>query len=130
MYKLLDLSIKKARILCDGDYSRRSMFAFIYDKSKLISYGENNIGKTDAFVKYIGEKFNIEQFKNFHYPHAEIDAISKMWGSVKILPRHRLVVVRFLKNGDTAYAKPCQYCQKIINIIGIKKICWTNYTNG
>ena len=42
-------------------------------------------------------------------------------------PGDTLEVLRFLKTGGRAMAKPCQYCMKHIKEAGIKKVRYTNF---
>lgn len=125
--KIINISIKKARSLCNHTYDKFLTFAFIYDKSKLLAYGKNRMNKTDAFVKYIGNKYNIDKFKDLYYTHAEVNAISKLWGRTKITSKHSIVVVRFLKNGKIACAKPCESCQLLLDSLGLNRIYWTEH---
>lgn len=60
--------------------------------------------------------------------HAEEDAIIHLLrqpNGLKQLAGSTIFITRILKNGETALAKPCNSCQKLINAVGIKKIIYT-----
>lgn len=54
--------------------------------------------------------------------HAEVDAV------FNLAPRRKglhLVVVRLLRNGDTACSKPCASCRKAVARRGVAKVTYT-----
>lgn len=77
-------------------------------------------------AKDIGDRFGIKKFQDYPYLHAEIDAISKLWGKYYIDGSETLVVVRLHKNGKLAIAKPCVHCMPVLEALNIKKIYWTS----
>lgn len=125
MRPLLSKSIEIARKLHNPHSQLFNVYAFIYEKKRLLSVGHNDMVKPDNKTLYLGKKFNVEQFKNYPYRHAELDAISKLWGKKIITGRETLIVVRLLKNYSIACGKPCDDCMKIINALGIERLEWT-----
>lgn len=63
------------------------------------------------------------------YLHAEVDAILSARYRVD-LRGASIFVVRILKNGDFAMARPCIYCQQACADVGIKQAYWTTGTDG
>jgi cytidine deaminase len=94
----------------------------MFDKNNLISIGLNNSSKENAKVKYFGDRFNVEQFKKFHYPHAEIDCISKAWSKYHITGKERLVVIRIGKAGDLLNSLPCSNCKTVLSALGFSSV--------
>lgn len=125
MKSLLSKSIEIACKLHNPHSQPFNVYAFIFDKKRLLSIGHNDMIKPDNKTLYLGKKFNVEQFKNYPYRHAELDAISRLWGKYQIGKQNILIVVRLLKDLSVANAKPCVDCMQIINAIGIEKLEWT-----
>jgi deoxycytidylate deaminase len=55
--------------------------------------------------------------------HAELDAI--LGCTKEELKGADIYLFRQTKNGKPACSKPCQYCQKLIEVSGIKKVIYT-----
>lgn len=128
--KILDNSLKIAQQLFSsavksGDSQEQNVYAFIYDKNRLISVGRNDMVKVNNKALKFGNRFGIEQFQKFPYVHAEVDAISKLWGKRHICGKEKLVIVRFTKRGQIGLAKPCESCKMLLNALSIDKIYWT-----
>jgi deoxycytidylate deaminase len=102
------------------------MAAFIYRKNQLLAIGQNDMLSTNAKAFRFGEKFRIKKFIEYPMIHAEIDAISKLWGRHHMCDKDTMVVVRLDKNGNPRLAKPCTDCMNVINAIGFKKVYWTS----
>lgn len=126
MSKLLDKSIEIAKKLHSPHSQPFNIYAFIYDKNKLLSIGHNDMLNQSKKAYDLGNRFNVQQFKNWPYKHAELDAISRLWGRVRIGSRHTLVTVRLLKDFSVANARPCKDCMEVINGLGISKMEWTD----
>lgn len=94
---------------------KQNITAIIYDKrGRVLSVGQNSYVKTHPLqAKHaikVGEEHKV-------YLHAEISAITKC----KDLSRaHKLVIVRYDRNGNPALARPCNVCQSAINATNIK----------
>lgn len=96
---------------------QHDLTAYIYDKKgRLLSLGKNSYIKTHPLqakhAALVGEPYKQSL-------HAEIHAISRC----KNLARaHRIVVMRFNKDGSPALAKPCPICLDAISMTPIKII--------
>jgi deoxycytidylate deaminase len=84
---------------------------------------------------YFGKRFNLPHLVKYPFIHAEIDAVSKLWGKHRIEGDEKVVVVRLKKSGTSAtarkilvpaIAKPCENCYNVLSALGIKKVWWTN----
>ncbi len=122
--KILEQSLKLALTL-EGDESKFNIFGFLFDRSKLVSVGRNQMLKTSKLAYDMGRKFNIEHWMKFPFLHAELSTISKYWDKQEITGRERLVVVRFDKRGRLAMAKPCSNCQDFLKAVGIAQVYYS-----
>lgn len=92
--------------------------AIIFDKrGRILSIGKNSYTKTHTiqakYAKQVGLSEKI-------FLHAEIDAIIKCRDIEKA---YRMLVVRKLKSGKEANAKPCKICAEAIkNLTNIEVI--------
>lgn len=125
MTKLLKRAIEISCKLHNPNLQNYNVYAFIFQKKRLISIGQNNMLVQSKKAFDLGRRFNVEQFKKWPYKHAELDAISKLWGRIFIDSRVTLITVRLLKNYSVGNAKPCQDCMSIINSLGIYRLEWT-----
>lgn len=95
--------------------------AIIYDKrGRILSLGKNSYVKTHTLQ---GEYARKAKDPERIYLHAEIAAIVKC----RDLSRaHRILVLRFGKNGEPRLAKPCKICSLAIEeLTPIKKVEYT-----
>lgn len=122
--KLLEKSIKLARELTFHE-QKFKVAAFIYSGNKLLSIGQNNQSVTNAKAHYFGRRFGVQKFVEYSFIHAEIDAISRLWGKYHISSKDRMIVVRLNKSDQPCMAKPCVNCQVILDSLGITKIDWS-----
>lgn len=122
--RLLERSIKLSQKLNDHK-EIFACFAFVYNGNRLLSIGRNNTKKTDAKVSRFGVKFKIPKFINWPFRHAEIDAISRLWGRYYLSDKDTLIVVRLSKKNQPVLAKPCVNCQTVLNALNITKVYWT-----
>jgi deoxycytidylate deaminase len=77
-----------------------------------------------ARVLKFAKRFNTKP--KYLFTHAEIDAISRLWGHTYINHRIKFVIIRlnrFLELGDS---KPCDDCQQILDALGITEVYWSN----
>jgi len=91
--------------------------AIIYDKrGHILSIGKNSYIKTHPLQAKFAAKAGKEKAV---YLHAEIAALVKLrdWSKA-----HKIVVMRFNKDGEPANAKPCSICQKALREAGISNI--------
>ena len=92
--------------------------ALAYDKrGKLLSVGQNSYTKTHPLQAKLGRKSGKP---NAIYLHAELAALLKSKEQV-----HKLVVVRYDKDGKPALAKPCPSCQLAIKQFQVKQVEYT-----
>lgn len=97
---------------------RPVLTALAYDKrGRLLSVGHNSYVRTHPLqAKYSKKAGKPDAI----YIHAELAALLKARGKV-----HKLVVVRYGKNGQPLLAKPCAACQLAINDFGVKLVSYT-----
>lgn len=94
---------------------KQEITAFIYDKrGKVLSVGKNSYIKTHPLqakhAKKVGEDHRV-------FLHAEIAAIARC----RDLDRaHKILVVRYGKDGQPMLAKPCKVCESAISAANIK----------
>lgn len=101
------------------------MGAILYLRNKPVSIGWNQ-KKTHPLAKRFQKNDKSDCL------HAEIDAIKnalKFYTKDEI-SKMTLFVARVLKNGKTALAAPCKGCAAAIRHYKIKKVYWTEDTEG
>lgn len=125
MSPLLKKSIEIACKLHNPHSQDYNVYAFLYDKKRLISVGHNDMVRQSGKAYRFGKKFNIEQFKKYPFKHAELDAVSKLWGKKIITGHETLITVRLRKDYSVGNAKPCCDCMKIVDALGITRLEWT-----
>lgn len=119
---IIEKSITYARSLVVNNATHNQHFAFLFIKNKLISVGQNNACSTDNKGRKIAKKFGAKKHIQYPFIHAEIDAISRIWGKVYLCKKHRLVSVRLNKHGQERISKPCADCGLILSALGIRVI--------
>jgi deoxycytidylate deaminase len=95
--------------------TRFDITAIIYDKrGKVLSIGKNSYIKTHPHQHLHACKVGLPDKQ---FLHAEIHAIVRC----RQLDRaHKIVVMRFDKEGEAKNAKPCPVCESAIEAAGIK----------
>ena len=94
---------------------RYDITALAYDKKgKLLSVGKNSYVKTHTLQAEYARRVGRDQAI---FLHAEIHALVKARE-----PVHRLVVLRYDKDGKPANATPCAICQLAIKEFGVKQV--------
>ena len=97
---------------------RYNITAMAYSKKgRLLSIGFNSYEKTHPLQAKLGNKSGRP---NAIYLHAEISCLIRAREQV-----HRLVVVRYDKDGKPALAKPCPSCQLAIRQFQVKQVEYT-----
>lgn len=92
---------------------KHEITALAYDKrGKLLAVGRNSYVKTHPLQASYGRRTGRP---NAVYLHAELAALVKAGAAV-----HKLVVLRYHKNGTPALAKPCPACELAIHEFGVK----------
>lgn len=99
-------------------------FAFGFKKNKLLAIGQNNPEKTHTQALMLSRKFFNTEMEH-PYLHAETDLISRLWGKHYVDSSLRVVVVRLNKRGELRCSKPCEKCSQILDVLGVKKIWWS-----
>ncbi len=123
--KIIEQSLDLAHSLLPAEYSNRQgyrtyHFSFIWKRNKLLATGVNGIYESPK-CKKMGERFNSQYFKEYPYIHAEIDAITKLWGRVDLNSSLGMVVVRLNKRGELMESKPCQHCMPVLAKLGLTR---------
>ena len=94
---------------------RFEITAFAYDKrGRLLSIGRNSYIRTHPLQAKLAKKAGRPQAI---YVHAELSALLKARQQV-----HKLVVVRYNKDGTPGNAKPCEICQLAIKEFGVRHV--------
>lgn len=125
MSKLLNRAIEYACKIHNPHGQDYNVYAFMFDKNRIISVGHNDMVKVNSKAYYFGKKFSIKQFQKFPFRHAELDAISKLWGKKIITGKETMVVVRLKKNFSVGLAKPCADCMSLLSALNINRIEWS-----
>jgi len=97
--------------------TRQNLTAIIYDRrGRVISVGKNSYVKTHPLQARFAAKAGRPEAI---YLHAEVDALVRLkdWSHA-----HKIVITRVGKSGDTLLAKPCESCQRAIEMAGIKVV--------
>lgn len=99
---------------------KHSITAIIKDKKgRVLSIGKNSYLKTHTVQAHHANKVGLPE-KTFL--HAEVAAIVKCKDLTKA---HKIVVMRYTKDGKPANAKPCPVCMSALKASNIKVIEWT-----
>ena len=99
--------------------SKFRLGAVLVKSGNSISTGFNNMRKTHPLQQKFADRN--------HYTmglHAEVACAIGV--SAKDLEGADLYVVRLLKNGAVAMAKPCSVCEKFIHDVGIRRVYYSN----
>ena len=98
---------------------RTRHYAFILNKSKIISIGRNSLKTHPKVIKY---GYN----KNAGI-HAELSALIKS-GTI-FHSNNKIFTFRFDKSGSLNNGKPCIFCQKALRDVGMKEV-WYSCEKG
>ena len=91
--------------------------AIIFDKrGRPLSFGQNSYHKTHPLQLKMAEKVGLPEKK---FIHAEISTIVRCKDLSKA---HKIVVMRYNKDGEPVNAKPCKICEQAIALTPIKVI--------
>ena len=111
-------------------YQRRYHFAIAFDNNKPILIAENNPIKIDHKAYKIGKMFNIKQYKEYPYSHAESHLVSQLLDRYNTIRSDlSLVVLRINRQGRILMSKPCENCQRILDAVGLNKVYWSIDSN-
>jgi hypothetical protein len=107
-------------------YQRRYHFAIAFDVNKPICIAQNNPIKINHKAYKIGQRFNIQQYQEYPYSHAESHLISKLLDTYNTIRSDwSLVVLRINRQGKILLSKPCNNCQSILDSVGLHKVYWS-----
>lgn len=107
-------------------YQRRYHFAIAFEVNKPIAIAQNNPIKIDHKAYKIGQRFNIQQYQEYPYSHAESHLISKLLDTYNTIRSDwSLVVLRINRQGKILLSKPCNNCQSILDSVGLHKVYWS-----
>jgi deoxycytidylate deaminase len=97
---------------------KHEITALAYDKrGKLLAVGRNSYVRTHPLQAKYGRRTGRP---NAVYLHAELAALVKARAVV-----HKLVILRYHKDGRPALAKPCPACELAIKEFGVKFVEYT-----
>lgn len=97
--------------------ARFDITAIIYDKrGRVLSIGKNSYAKTHPLQ---AKHANMVGLPDKTFLHAEVHAIARCKNLGKA---HKIVVMRFDKEGKPKNAKPCPVCRSAIQASGIEYI--------
>lgn len=108
----------------DAEYQQH--FAFIFERNKIISIGQNDTVRTSVRAVKLAKKFGAKKALKYPYIHAETNAISKLWGKYHISSKNKLISLRLNKHGELRTSLPCKDCSIILNGLNLSFI----YFNG
>lgn len=107
-------------------YQKRYHFAIAFDNNKPICISQNNPIKVNAKALRMGEMFNIQTYKEYPYNHAESHLVSKLLDTYNTIdPDWKIVVLRINRPGRLMLSKPCENCQKILDVLGFNEVYWS-----
>lgn len=99
---------------------KHTLTAIVYDKrGRPLSIGQNSYTRTHPRQAAIAAKVGLPEKK---FMHAEFAAITKCRDLKKA---HKIVIMRYNKQGEPVNAKPCPVCMSLIREVNIKVIEWT-----
>jgi len=109
-----------------NEYQRRYHFAIAFEGNRPILVTKNNPIKVNAKAYRMGQKFNIQQYKEYPFVHAESHLVSKLLDRYNTIRSDwTLVVLRINRQGRLLLSKPCINCEKILNAVDLKKVYWS-----
>jgi hypothetical protein len=102
----------------------RYHYAFAIKKNKIIAIGKNQTLYPSTKIYELARIYNISKWLTYPYPHAESDLVTKLPDDVKIKDLE-ILSIRINRHGQFRLAKPCVWCQQLLDGIGIQKISWS-----
>ena len=103
----LEVLLEQAKEKALESTCRVPMVAFLLRNGKPIAYGVNKKGFRGASI------------------HAEIDCLRKIRFQKRRGRNTTMVVIRHLRDGSMANAKPCANCVEVLKNMGVKNVAWT-----
>ena len=102
-----------------SQFTRARVGAVIVRGGRILGVGSNR-------VRYYHQQ-RTHPHRHIQSLHAEIAAILDVRNPSQ-LKGSTMFVARIKKDGSLALAKPCAYCQRVINNFGIKRVVFTTDT--
>ena len=132
--KIIDKSVQIAQSIFPDIYGQREgyrtfHFAFAWKKNNLLAIGQNRTDKPDGKALKFAKRFNTPLTIKYPYLHAEISAVSKLWGKTYIDSNIKMVVIRLNRFGELCNSKPCQSCSTVLNALNVTDVWWST-SNG
>ena len=112
-----------ARTMAEKSLSRFRLGAVLAKKNRVISTGYNDMRKTHTLM----QKYNRDKSWAPGL-HAEVDACIGV--PAADIEGADLYVVRILKSGRLALAKPCRICRRFIKDVGIRRVYYSFSDEG
>ena len=103
----LEVLLEQAKEKALESTCRVPMVAFLLRNGKPIAYGVNKKGFRGASI------------------HAEINCLRKIRFQKRRGKNTTMVVIRHLRDGSMANAKPCANCVEVLKNMGVKNVAWT-----
>lgn len=104
-----------AKKIAEKSPSKYKLGCIIVKKSRVVAVGFNQMQKTHPKCKSEG-----------NYLHAETHALIGL--DLSVSRNATAYVYREDRNGKMAKSRPCPVCLDALRIVGIRRICYTTYT--
>ena len=111
-----------AAVASMSDFHRHQLGCVVVDKHRIISSGFNSVKCHPLQAQLDSEKYGRECPGHIH---AEIAALIPLMRDGADLSGASIYVYRQHKDKSLALARPCSNCEKIIKLMGIKKMFYT-----
>lgn len=127
MNKIITKTIKQAyNVWKPHPKIRQYHYAAAFSGNKMIEFAGNDPINVNAKAYRMGEKFNIQTFKEHPYLHSESHLISKLLHRYNtICSNWAIVVLRINREGRILLSKPCKKCQKILDALELKNVYYS-----
>lgn len=125
---IISKSLQLAKKLAGHSDQRMVHFAFAYRRNTLLAVGYNEMRRPSPKSLRFARKFKINHWLEYPFMHAELDVIIKLWGRIFINQDISLVLVRIGSRSNLLYSRPCRNCQKVLDLLNIRKVYWSTPT--
>lgn len=114
------LEMARQKALTNRPKSWRGHFfhvvALVFRGKSIVKVGTNSYKTSPKFRRHYAKAG-----KTDYHAHAEMSVLSALQ------PGDRLVVIRFLQNGEATMSKPCPVCQKLLQERGVQEVLHTDW---
>ena len=119
--------ICKARGIQLADFYRNKIhITFILDGNRIVCYGVNNKYKTHPDSPSPYKTRHSELVAILNYPISDECKRYHLTNLAEVANRLTLVNIRLLASGYVAMAKPCKFCQRMLEEIPFKSVYYTD----